>query len=87
MTSTEQAVETGQIWADNDPRAYARKLRVVEIDETHATVELYQPRHPVSSAKPGRRTRILLRRFRPTSTGYRLVRNADGTPAGVSGAE
>ena len=80
--TTAPAVEPGQIWADNDPRAYDRKLRVVEVDATHATVELYQPRYPVSSAKPGRRTRIRLDRFRPTSTGYRLVRHADGTPAG-----
>jgi hypothetical protein len=63
----------GQIWQDNDPRAYGRKLRIVAIDETHAVVELHQPRLPVSSAKPGRRTRIRLDRFRPTSTGYRYV--------------
>jgi hypothetical protein len=71
-------VRLGQIWADNDPRGYGRKVRVVEIGDTHATVELHQPRHPVSSAKPGRRTRIRLDRFRPTSTGYRLVTDTDG---------
>lgn len=63
----------GQIWADNDPRQYERQVRIVEIDSTHALVELYQPRLPVSSAKPGRRTRIRLNRFRPTSTGYRYL--------------
>lgn len=63
----------GQIWQDNDPRSYGRKLRIVEIGDTHALVELHQPRLPVSSAKPGRRTRIRLDRFRPTSTGYRYI--------------
>lgn len=65
----------GQIWQDNDPRSHGRKLRIIKIDETHAVVELHQPRLPVSSAKPGRRTRIRLDRFRPTSTGYRYVGN------------
>jgi hypothetical protein len=63
----------GQIWQDNDPRSYSRKVRIVEITDTHAVVELHQPRLPVSSAKPGRRTRIRLDRFRPTSTGYRYI--------------
>ncbi|MGW0033629.1 hypothetical protein ACWDXD_27930 [Streptomyces sp. NPDC003314] len=66
----------GQIWQDNDPRSYGRKVRIVELTDTHAVVELHQPRHPVSSAKPGRRTRIRLDRFRPTSTGYRYVDTA-----------
>lgn len=65
-----------QIWQDNDPRAYGRRLLIVEIDGTHAVVELHQPRRPTSSAKPGRRTRIRLDRFRPTSTGYRYVGTA-----------
>lgn len=70
---TEHTPAIDQIWADNDPRGYGRQVRIVEIQDTHAIVELYQPRHPVSSAKPGRRTRIRLDRFRPTSTGYRYV--------------
>lgn len=82
MTTT-PPVEPGQIWADNDPRAYGRHLRVLELTETHAVVEQVSTRdkspHP---ATIGRRTRIRLDRFRPTSTGYRLVRHADGTPAG-----
>lgn len=63
----------GQIWADNDPRGYGRRVRIVEITDTHAVVELHQPRQPVSSAKPGRRTRIRLDRFRLTSSGYRYI--------------
>lgn len=66
----------GQIWQDNDPRAYGRKLRIVELGDTHAIVELHEARQPVSSARPGRRTRIRLDRFRPTGTGYRYVGTA-----------
>ncbi|WP_420032293.1 hypothetical protein ACN2WE_05370 [Streptomyces sp. cg28] len=73
MTTETPAPAIGQIWEDNDPRSEGRQVRIVDIDETHATVELHQPRPPVSSAKPGRRTRIRLDRFRPTSTGYRYV--------------
>lgn len=64
----------GQIWQDNDPRSYGRKVRIVEIADTHAVVELHQPRGAGHhGAKPGRRTRIRLDRFRPTGTGYRYV--------------
>lgn len=64
----------GQVWQDNDPRQDSRQVRIVELTDTHAVVTLVQPREPVSSARAGRRTRIRLDRFRPTSTGYRYVR-------------
>jgi hypothetical protein len=73
MNRETPAPAVGQIWQDNDPRSYSREIRIVAMDDTHATVELHQPRLPVSSAKPGRRTRIRLDRFRPTSTGYRYI--------------
>lgn len=64
----------GQIWQDNDPRGHGRQIRIVEITGTHALVELHVPRGVGHlRAKPGRRTRIRLDRFRPTSTGYRYV--------------
>lgn len=72
-------VKVGQIWADNDPRAHGRQVRVVAIDGTHATVELVATRRSPRStaqqttAQPGRRSRISLGRFRPTSTDYRLA--------------
>ncbi|MET9467409.1 hypothetical protein ABZY44_21900 [Streptomyces sp. NPDC006544] len=63
-----------QIWQDNDSRGYGRKVRIVEITGTHAVVELVTPRGVShAQAKPGRRTRIRLDRFRPISTGYRYV--------------
>ncbi|MFI6889167.1 DUF6354 family protein [Streptosporangium canum] len=65
-------VRPDQVWADNDSRARGRKVRVVEVDETHATVEQVDGR-AVDRGKSGRRTRIRLDRFRPTSTGYVLI--------------
>jgi hypothetical protein len=67
-----------QIWEDCDPRSYGRRVRIVEIDGSHAVVELVTPQG-VSHAqtKPGRRTRIRLDRFRPISTGYRYIGEAD----------
>ncbi|MFE9736151.1 hypothetical protein ACFYO9_37495 [Streptomyces sp. NPDC005863] len=52
----------GQIWQDTDPRSSGRKVRIVEIGETHATVH-----------DGKRQSRIRLDRFRPTSTGYRYI--------------
>jgi hypothetical protein len=68
----------GQIWQDNDKRGYGRRVRIVEIDATHALVELVTPRSVGhGAAKPGRQTRIRLDRFRPIATGYRYVGEAD----------
>lgn len=63
----------GQIWQDNDKRGYGRRVRIVAIDGTHAVCELYTPRDGGGVTRPGRRTRIRLDRFRPTSTGYRYI--------------
>ncbi|WP_318201090.1 DUF6354 family protein [Streptomyces sp. SCL15-4] len=62
----------GQIWQDNDPRGYGRRIRIIATDATHAHVEQVIGRDH-ASASPGRRTRIRLDRFRPTSTGYRYI--------------
>ncbi len=78
-------VRVNQVWADNDKRSEGRQVRVVGLDATHATVELVDQRGRAwiglrpgeePRAQPGRRTRIRLDRFRPTSTGYRLVQDA-----------
>ncbi len=61
-------VQVGQVWADNDWRSSSREhLRVVAIEDTHAVVE---------RLNGTRRTRIRLDRFKPTSTGYRLISEA-----------
>jgi hypothetical protein len=86
-TKPDVRVRVGQIWQDNDKRSRGRKLLVVKIGKKYATVELVDARTwPNRSAslrdddprraQPGRRTYIRLDRFRPTSTGYRLVEDA-----------
>lgn len=72
--------KVGQVWADNDKRSTGRTVRIVAVGRTHATVELVGQRgrparghEAKQKAEPGRRTRIRLDRFEPTSTGYRLI--------------
>lgn len=76
MTPETPAPAVGQVWQDNDPRTGGRRLRIVAIDGDRAVVELYTPRDGVVVVRPGRRTRIRLRRFRPTSNGYLYVGEA-----------
>lgn len=57
-------VRRGRVWADNDKRSHGRRLMVLEVDDTHARVVWADTR---------RHTRIRLSRFRPNSTGYRLI--------------
>lgn len=96
MTTTPAPpVEPGQVWADNDPRSDGRTVRVDRIDDgkavctvltnrTHAQRELDRGTGWSTDSR-GRTTRIALSRFRPTSTGYRLVQHPDGTPATQEG--
>ena len=59
-----QKVRPKQIWESCDPReGCPRRLMVERIEGEQA----------VCLASTGRRTRIRLDRFRPTSTGYRLI--------------
>lgn len=78
------AVRAEQIWQDWDVRfraddhPYKRVLRVVEVDETHATLETIEGSGPKINL--GKRSRVKLSRMRPTSSGYKLIRDA-GEPA------
>ncbi|GAA3750285.1 DUF6354 family protein [Micromonospora maritima] len=73
------AVRVGQIWADNDKRSEGRLVKVTAVDSTHADVIAVDAHgEPSPSILRARRTRIRLNRFRPTSTGYRLVRDVEG---------
>lgn len=69
----EQVVREGQVWADNDRRSRGRTLKVVRVENGRALcVVLTDGPHPIRSAV-GRTVAIKLDRFKPTSTGYRLV--------------
>ena len=75
---SEPDVRVGQIWADNDPRCRGRRtVRVAEVGETAAVVEAVTDWDGNKSTAP-RRTSIRLNRFRPTSTGYRLIQDVPG---------
>jgi len=90
---SEIEVKPGQVWADNDKRGYGRQVRVLEVhremaDGTpfyigYAIVEQVAHGDPVRAHNNGRRSKIRLDRFKPTSTGYRLVsaleQNTGGT--------
>lgn len=90
-TTTEPSV--GQIWADNDKRSIGRKIRIdaIEGDIAHCTVVAdrdnptrhkgrYNFARPAGWSPVGHKTRISVRRMRPTSNGYRPV--ADAMTAG-----
>lgn len=80
--SQQHPVEPGQVWQDCDKRAGGRQITVVSVDATHAECRevAYNQLDGIVADLPGaRKTRIRLDRFRPVSTGYRLVRHADGT--------
>jgi len=77
-TSTNTPPEVGQIWADNDKRTTHRYLRVLSIDDGTALVKQVTAAGESTVKTP---TRIRLNRLRPTSSGYRLVRHADGSEA------
>lgn len=57
-------IEVGQTWQDNDPRHAKRRLTVARIEGEYAFCRV----------RGGRVTRVRLDRFKPNSTGYRLVK-------------
>jgi len=67
-------VKVNQVWADNDPRVPWRKIRVDKIVRGYAMVTVVE--NPTQTNSVGKRRKIRLDRFRPTSTGYRLVSEA-----------
>ncbi|WP_329131483.1 hypothetical protein OG552_10320 [Streptomyces sp. NBC_01476] len=75
------SVEPGQVWADNDKRGYGRKIQVISIEDGYALTKAVSLRGGSVSPTTKPPTRIRLDRFKPTSTGYRLVRHADGSAA------
>lgn len=87
------SVYPGQVWEDNDWRAKGRLVLILSVPsldvpdpgEVSVTVEVVRSRDGASGREDvrarGRRRAIKLRRFKPTSTGYRLT---SLTPADVS---
>lgn len=77
-------VKPAQIWADNDPRSAGRTLRVERIEGSQAVCVILTNITPLEADlrrgvlvtdRRGETTRISLARFKPTSSGYRLIRD------------
>lgn len=91
---SQHEVKVGQVWADNDKRSAGRHVLVVEIlpaipAEPHRLAVPARAKVVLCTADgtvirvngKDTRTKIRLDRFRPTSTGYRLVRDVYGGAA------
>ena len=82
-------VRPGQVWADNDPRAAGRTLRVEQVNDGVATCTILTNSTNAQAALDGedsaltwmpkdtrgRIAEITAARMRPTRTGYRLIRD------------
>ena len=67
-------VQVGQVWVDNDPRCKrVRSLRVDSLLQANICDPDFKPYASCTILESGRKVRILLSRFRPTKSGYRLV--------------
>jgi hypothetical protein len=64
-TKAWRTIKPGQVWEDCDPRMNGRRYVVERVTATHAY--LYHQRIPSF------KTRLLLRRMRPGSRGWRRV--------------
>jgi len=63
-------VKIGQVWKDNDKRYTENEQRELEI------VGFYHDLWAVcKNLKTGKTSKILIDRFRPNSTGYRLIKD------------
>ncbi|HEY3510507.1 MAG TPA: DUF6354 family protein [Kribbella sp.] len=78
---SEQRVESGQLWIDNDLRNSrgTRYVMVTSVGDTHAVCESWYEHGGGHS----RTVRIRLDRFRPTSTGYRRAHPEESRRQGV----
>ena len=77
--SSSTSLRVGQVWADNDPRVKGRTVKVEAIEGEKALCRVLAAPFDSPETRTGHTTRISARRFTPTSTGYRLIREADGT--------
>lgn len=67
-------VAKDQVWADNDPRSKGRTLKVLAVTDSKAVCEVLTDADNTKRSQVGQVTRISLHRFKPTASGYRLVK-------------
>ena len=68
-------VKVGQVWADNDPRSVGRTIKVIAIGTHSARCETLTPVEGSSRDSVGKTRMVALDRFRPTTNGYRLIKD------------
>ena len=72
-------VQVGQVWADVDPRMAGRTIQIIGIDpenvrgERRALVKVLSDRHTAVKVTVGSTRRLLMRRLKPSKSGYSLV--------------
>lgn len=69
--------KVGQVWADNDPRATGRTLKIIAIDGERVQFEVITNRDnasPHEQDRRGRKTWVKAARLIPTMTGYRFIK-------------
>ena len=75
-------VKRGQVWKDCDWRSNGRSFRILRVEEQYAIVTVLTARKSAPESERqravGAERRIRLSRFRPNSTGYRLVSEPEG---------
>lgn len=73
------AVQVGQMWADNDSRAKGRTIQIRKIEPPIAICKIVTNRDGwdketwKTKSMVGREVKIKLRRFTPTASGYKLL--------------
>lgn len=63
-------VKVGQIWKDNDKRVGDRQIEVIAINDSEGKAV-------VVNLVTKKATKVSLKRFRPISTGYTLIKDVD----------
>lgn len=58
--SNENTVEVGQVWADKQKGEEGRTVRLIDLNERYATVELVTTRDNALTQPIGRKTRVLV---------------------------
>ena len=76
--NADTSLRVGQVWAYNDPWVKGRTVKVEAIEREKALCRVLAAPFDAPEGRTGHTTRISVRRFRPTSSGYRLIREADG---------
>ena len=69
-------VKINQIWKDNDKRVSDRYLKVFKIEDSKAHCYVSNSEDFQETETP-KTTKVSIKRFKPNSTGYKLIHDAE----------